>query len=131
MKKAFVFLTLFSLTLQSTHVKWLGGYDKALKLAKELHKPLLVYLVKNDTPECNTILKDYLMNQEYVPLLNKKFISVIVTYEGQENYPIEMYYATSFPTLFFVDSQHETFISPPLSADDINQTTIKKALSDE
>jgi thioredoxin-related protein len=131
MKKAFFLLIIFTLTLQATHVKWLGGYDKALKLAKQEAKPLLVYLIKKDTPRCNTILRDYFMNQKYIALLNKKFISVIVTYEGSENYPIEMYYATSFPTLFFVDSIHETFLSPPLSADEISQTSIIKALADE
>jgi len=123
-------LLLFSLSLHASHVHWLGSYDSALKKAHKEHKNLLVYLVKKDVPACQNAIKESLMNQPYIQKLNDKFISVIVTYEGQMNYPIEMYYSQTFPTLFFVDSQHERFLTPPFYGEIITPKAIQGFLDE-
>jgi hypothetical protein len=115
---------LMPLVLHANHVHWLGEYDKALQLARKVHKPLLVVVVKKDSKSCNTILHTQFMNHSYIDTINEKFISVIVTYEGRTSYPIEMYYTTVFPTLFFVDTQTETFIREPLYGDQISQKVL-------
>jgi len=46
--------------------------------------------------------------------LNEKYIAVMVTYEGKVSYPIELFYSTTFPTLFFVDSEDESFFREPI-----------------
>ena len=121
-------LFFFTLSINADHVHWMGNYDKALQKAHKEHKPLMVLLVKKECPSCNDVIKDSFMGQEYVKLLNQKFVSVIVTYEGRESYPIELFYSTNFPTLFFVNSQTETFLAKPLYGEMIDENTIEKVL---
>ena len=124
--------TLFLLTLfvNADHIRWLGNYDKALQKAHKEHKPLMVLLVKKKCPSCNDVIKDVFMKQEYVKLLNQKFVSVIVTYEGRESYPIEMFYSRIFPTLFLVSSQTETFLAKPLYGESIRVKSIENILKE-
>jgi len=119
-----------ALSLQADHIHWLGNYDKALEKAHDEMKPLMVFLVKKECSSCNDILKNILMNQPYVKELNERFIPVILTYEGRQNYPVEMYYSTTFPTLFFVNSFNEHFLSKPLYTNAINKKAIKKFLDE-
>jgi len=121
------FLTLF---INAEHIHWLGNYDKALQKAQKEHKPLMVLLVKRECPSCNDVIKDTFMGRGYIKHLNQKFVSVIVTYEGRESYPIEMFYSTSFPTLFFVNSQTEGFLSEPLYGRSIDKNRIKNILKE-
>lgn len=120
------FLLVFS--LNANHIHWLGDYDKALIKAQKEDKPLMVLLVKKECSMCNKIIKKYFMEQIYIEQLNDKFISVIITYEGRINYPIELFYAAKFPTLFFVDSQTEIFLAEYLSGDEIDEKHIKSIL---
>jgi len=88
----------------------------------------MVLLVNKECPACNAAIKKYFMGQEYIKHLNQKFVSVIVMYEGRESYPIEMFYSRSFPTLFFVDSQTERFLSEPLYGKSIDKHAIEAFL---
>ena len=123
--KAILFLILPMLLL-ANHVHWQGDYDKALQEAHQEHKPLLVLVVKRETPLCGEIIKTTLMNQPYVDRINQEMIAVIVTYEGKLSYPIELYYTTHFPTLFFVNSEHETFLQTPLYEQNITVERLEK-----
>ncbi len=123
-------LFFFTLFIDADHIHWLGNYDKSLQEAQKEHKPLMVLLVKKECPSCNDVIKDSFMGQEYVKYLNEKFVSVIVTYEGRESYPIEMFYSTSFPTLFFVSSETETFLVKPLYGKFIEVKSIKNILKE-
>ena len=69
------------------------------------------------------------MNHPYIDTINKKMIAVIVTYEGQLSYPVEMYYTTVFPTLFLVDTKTEMFMSEPLYGEGIEASTISQIFS--
>ena len=123
-------LFFFTLSMNADHIHWLGNYDKALQKAQKEHKPLMVLLVKKECTSCNNVIKKSFMGQEYVKHLNQKFVSVIVTYEGRESYPIEMFYSTSFPTLFFVSSETEQFLSEPFYADQIEKHAIENFLKE-
>ncbi len=105
MKK--IAILLLSVLLYSHKLSWQGNYEKALALAKKGHKKLLVLIVKKDTPYANiikSINRVKGISDHYIP-----FIGLFDT-----NYPIELYYTTQFPTLFFVDPKNETFIRDPL-----------------
>ena len=117
-------LWLLTLFTYANHVHWLGDYDKALQKAQKEHKPLLVLVVKKDVKLCNTILHRQFMHHRYIDTINNKMIAVIVTYEGQISYPIEMYYTTTFPTLFFVDTPTEMFMREPLYGEQISQQAL-------
>ncbi|KYJ86775.1 thioredoxin family protein [Sulfurovum riftiae] len=123
-----LFLCLLPLLASANHVHWLGSYDCALQKAHDTHKPLLVLVVSKDSPTSNTIIKNVLMDQKYVDIINEKMVAVIVTYEGSENYPIEMYYTTVFPTLFFIDAQKELFLQKPLYGNGISRENVEKAV---
>jgi len=123
-------LFFFTLAINADHVHWMGNYDKALQKAHKEHKALMVLLVKKECSFCNDVIKDSFMGREYVKHLNQKFVSVIVTYEGRESYPIEMFYSTSFPTLFFVSSQTETFLAKPLYGESIRVKSIENILKE-
>ena len=124
-----VLFCLFPLFLLADHVHWLGRYDIAHQKALEAHKPLLLLVVKpNDTPS-HDILKNVFMNRSYISLINEKFVPVIVTFGSKQNYPVEMYYTTTFPTLFFVDAAKEIFIHQPLYGKEIRSETVLNALT--
>ena len=107
-------LWLFPLILSANFVHWKGDYTMAHQKALHAHKPLLVLLVKKDSSRSGDMIKHIFMDQPYIDTINEKAVAVIVTYEGKQNYPVEMYYATYFPALFFVDSSKEVFLSEPL-----------------
>ncbi len=100
-------ILLLTILLYSHKLSWHGNYEKALALAKKEHKKLLVLIVKRDTPYAKVIKSINRVkgvSEHYIP-----FIGFFDT-----NYPIELYYTTKFPTLFFVDPKNETFIREPL-----------------
>jgi len=61
------------------------------------------------------------MNRDYIDNLNKKYVAVMLTYEGETSYPIELFYSTVFPTLFFVSSVDEHFLEEPLYGEKIDE----------
>ena len=130
MIKIYSILFFLTLSLSASHIHWLGNYDSALTLAKKEQKNLLVYLVKEGLPACQQTIKESLMNQPYIQTLNDTFISVIVTYEGRVNYPVELYYSQTFPALFFVESQHEHFLTAPLLGEEITPKAIQRYLDE-
>jgi thioredoxin-related protein len=119
MKKILSMAVVLSIWLHADHVHWMGNYDKALHLAKQEHKPLMVLLVEPKCPLCDKVIRDVFMDKPYIERLNQRFVPVIVTYDKHANYPNEMYYSTQMPTLFFVDAQAELFIGKPILGEDI------------
>jgi thioredoxin-related protein len=128
--KKILFALLLATLSYANHIHWLGDYDKALEIAHKQNKPLMVLLVKNPCQSCSLIIKNHLTNKRYLDHINENFICVIVTYEGRLSYPVEMYYSTTFPTLFFVDSSTEHFLKPPLYGQNITKMSIKKAIGE-
>jgi len=126
----YVLLWLLPLLLSANFVNWLGNYDVAHQKALKEHKPLLVLVVKKNDPLSSHIIKNSFMDQDYVDDINSKMVPVIVTYDGALSYPIEMYYTTIFPTLFFVDSGKETFLREPLYGESINSKVLEKYVRD-
>jgi len=120
----YLLLLLLPIISSANHVHWLGNYDKALQQAKKENKPLLVFVVKKDSSLSHKIVKNQFMNQLHVDRINEQFVSVMVTYNGRTSYPIEMYYTTVFPTLFFVNIQTETFMRDPLYGEQISQKVL-------
>jgi len=122
----YVLLWLLPLIASADHVHWLGDYSRALQIAHQEQKPLLVLVVKKNDSLSSQIIKNTFMDQDYVDKVNSKMVPVIVTYEGVLSYPIEMYYTTIFPTLFFVDSERELFLREPLYGEEITQDIVSE-----
>ena len=126
----YLLLWLLPLLLSANFVHWMGDYNLAHKKALQEHKVLLVLVVKKNDALSSQIIKNSFMNKKYIDLINNTMIPVIVTYEGISTYPIEMYYTTVFPTLFFVDSQKEIFLKEPLYSKNIRAEILEKYLAD-
>ena len=124
----YVLLWLLPLFLHANFVNWLGNYDVAHQKALKENKPLLVLVVKKNDPLSSEIIKNSFMNKKYVDLVNNDMVPVIVTYEGVLSYPVEMYYTTVFPTLFFVNSEKEILYKRPLYGKEISKKHIAKYL---
>lgn len=62
----------------------------------------------------NEILKKYFLNQDYIEYINKNFISVLITVEHKTSYPIELFYTTNFPSIFFASHKDESFLTHPI-----------------
>ena len=126
--KTTLLFCLLPLLLQANFVNWMGDYDTAHSKALKEKKPLLVLVARQDTPLSSKIIHTVFMNKPYVDRINNEMIPVIVMYEGTVNYPIEMYYTTVFPTLFFVDSSREVGLTSPIYGKEITVKAIKKKI---
>ena len=111
--KIFFIVQILLLNLFANHILWQSDYSKALKQAQQQNKTLMVLLIQSNSQACKDIVKNIFTNQPYLKKLNQKTVAVIVNKDGEANYPIEMYYSTIFPTLFFVNPQNEIFIKDP------------------
>jgi len=119
---------LWGAVLDASFVHWQGDYDKAHAKARAMHKPLLVLLVKSD-PFSRELIRTVFMDRPYVEAINRRTIPLLLTYGTRASYPIELYYTTTFPTLFLVDATHELFLLPPLYAEAITPVSVAKMLS--
>ena len=111
--RSFVLISILILTLSASHVRWYGSFDEAHKQALKYDKKLMVLLIKKDCQVCKESIKSTFINQSYIDDINRDFISVIITKNQKESYPIEMLYTLAYPTLFFLDNR-ELFICKPL-----------------
>lgn len=110
----FLYLNTMVLNAQElgSHIKWIGDYDIALKTAVKTDKPLMVLLVSSNQASKNMVGKSF-ASKNYVHWLNKNFVCVLINKEYSYNYPIEMFYTLTYPTLFFL-SNHEVFLTEPI-----------------
>ena len=99
--------------LLANHVIWQGDFDKAHKRALKENKKIMVLLIKKDCIPCQEAIKTTFINQVYINKINSEFISVLVTKNQKNSYPIEMLYTFTYPTLFFLDNR-ELFICEPM-----------------
>lgn len=107
--KNIVIILFMVISLFASQISWYGDYDKALNQARKEHKNLMVLLIRDNSKTAKSVLKRVFMNQAYIKQISKNFISVIVIYK-KSVYPIEMFYTTNFPRLFFVSSDDELFL---------------------
>ena len=111
--RSLILISMLVLTLSATHVRWYGNFDKAHQVAIKEDKKLMVLLIEKDCSPCQESIKTAFINQPYIDEINDSFISVIVTKNQKESYPIEMLYTFTYPTLFFLDNR-ELFVCKPI-----------------
>jgi thioredoxin-related protein len=118
MKKILLILILLLSNLSSNNIanniSWYSSYDKALQIAQKEKKHMMLFIASSKNNKSNEILKKYFINQDYIEYLNKNFINVLITVEHKTSYPIELFYTTSFPSIFFVSYKDESFLTHPI-----------------
>ncbi len=127
MKKVVLFFLLLTGVLFADNLHWLGDYDSALQKAKFDNKPLLLFIV-NKGRNSTRVLKNCFAKEAVAEAVNSKTVPVMVLFEGQSSYPIEMFYTTVFPTLFAINSKDERLISNPLYGKEIKEKSVLKLL---
>ena len=96
------------------NISWHGSYDKALEIVHKEKKNMMLFISSSKDSNSNEILRKYFMNQKYIDYLNKNFINVLISVEHKTSYPIELFYTTSFPSIFFVAYKDESFLTHPI-----------------
>jgi len=114
MKTILISLFLLTTSLFSSSIKWHGDYTKALLSAKKQNKNIILFLQERDCQDCKKMLKTTLYNQDYIKNINDSYISIIVQRENQISYPIELFYTLTYPTIFFINTEDESFLMNPL-----------------
>ena len=96
------------------NICWSHSYDKALITAQKEKKNLMLFIASSKNNNSNEILKKYFLNQEYIEYINKNFVSVLITIEHKTSYPIELFYTTNFPSIFFASYKDESYLTHPI-----------------
>ncbi len=104
---------LFSNNIQN-NISWYSSYDKALEIAQKEKKNMMLFIASSKDKNSNEILRKHFQNQDYINYLNTNFISVLITVEHKTSYPIELFYATNFPSIFFASYKDESFLTHPI-----------------
>lgn len=74
----------------------------------------MIFIASTKTNKSREILQKYFKNERYIDFLNKNFINVLVTVEYKTSYPIELFYTTEFPSIFFASYKDESFLTHPI-----------------
>ncbi len=114
MKIFFSVLILCSIAF-GEHIVWQNDFDRVLMQAKKEQKEILLLLLKKDCRSCKTIFADIFTDKEVQEKVNKKYLPVVVFFEENNSYPIELFYTQQFPAIFFVSKEDESFLQTPLS----------------
>jgi len=96
------------------NISWYSSYDKALKIAQKEKKNMMLFIASTKDKNSSEILRKYFQNQAYINYLNTNFINVLITIEYKTSYPIELFYTTSFPSIFFASYKDESFLTHPI-----------------
>ena len=114
MYKILLILILLLSNLFSNNISWYHSYDKALEIAQKEKKNMMLFIASTKDNNSNEILKNYYLNQDYIEYINENFISVLITGEHKTSYPIELFYTTNFPSIFFASHKDESFLTHPI-----------------
>lgn len=114
MKKILLLFVLFLTSLNAQNISWYSSYDKALEQAIKEEKNMMIFIASKKTTKSKEILQKYFLKQDYIKYINENFISVLVTVEYKTSYPIELFYTTQFPSLFFASYKDESFLAHPI-----------------
>jgi hypothetical protein len=88
-------------------IHWYGHYDTALRAARLAHKPLLVVLVQPRRREGAELIRAVAEDSRLRHAIASRYVAVIVTADTHASYPIELYYTTRYPAVFFSDAGEE------------------------
>lgn len=100
--------------LLSDHIRWQNNFDEALFKAKEEKKEIMLLVLKKECAECKKFFVEVFNDKEVQKEVNRKYIAVVVFFEYENSYPIELFYTQNFPSLFFVSSKDESYLQKPL-----------------
>ena len=111
--RIFTIALIFS-SLFAENLRWYGDYERSREQALVTGKFLLVYLVAPERPLQMPLVRELADDRVLSERIGRLFIPVLIIARSRSDYPIELYYTTSLPTLFLMDPVHEIPLHPPL-----------------
>jgi len=100
---------------QNHVVKWQEDYDKAVKKAKEQHKPILIFFTGSDwCGPCKMLVEDFFESEKFKNIADESFVvyeanfprnkDLITQKQRKNNYYLStMYGVNSYPTIIIID----------------------------
>ncbi len=84
-------------------LNWVSSFSTAVKLAKQKHKPIMVYVEAEHCPWCTKMREEVLEEKDTVRVLNRDFILVKLDIDGHD--ASKYFPNTSMtPTIYFINS---------------------------
>jgi hypothetical protein len=114
MFKLLLLLILLISNLYSNNISWYGKYDKALQASHEQSKNMMILIISSKEKSSLKIIEKLFMNNKYIEHLNKNYINILINVDYKTSYPIELFYTTNFPSLFFASYTDESFLVDPI-----------------
>ena len=110
MFKKFVLLLLFLvMSVYASELTWLDAYEKAVPLAKEQKKNIMLLVTSKTCGWCRKLERVTLQDEMVIERLKEDYIVVHVT-RGEGKYPQSLHVGP-VPATFFLNAQGELIIS--------------------
>lgn len=114
MTRPLLFFLLLTL-LQGAGSRWYGNYGQARNEAIKERKTLLVYLISVEEKQNPGLIRQIASDINVSHRFFQRFVPVVLLSDSRSRYPIELYYGTVLPALFFMDPVREVPLRPMLA----------------
>jgi len=105
--KKFLLLLFFTSSLMASQITWLHDYDAALKLAKQQHKDIYIFIGADECRFCDLLKKKALSKKAVIDRLNEEYVSV---YLSRDQHEIPANFETQgVPRHYFLTSDGKVF----------------------
>ena len=117
MKRLPLLILLGILPLRGEAIHWRGDYEAAHREALSRKLPLLVLLVRDRCRECRSLIQRLVSDESLSRWIERTTVPVIVHAGARNSYPVELYYATCYPAIFYVESRREIILDTSCHSD--------------
>ena len=83
MKKILLTLMLAG-SLFASGLNWVNSFSDALKISKQKHKPIMIFVEAEHCPWCTKMLEEVLEEKETIKVLNRDYVLVKLDIDGRE-----------------------------------------------
>ena len=83
MKKILLTLMLAG-SLFASGLNWVNSFSTALKISKQKHKPIMIFVEAEHCPWCTKMLEEVLEEKETIKVLNRDYVLVKLDIDGRE-----------------------------------------------
>ena len=105
--KKILLSVLFMSSLLASEINWIHNYDDALKIAKQQHKDIYIFIGADECRFCVLFKKKALSKQSVIDRLNEEYVSV---YLSRDQHIIPSNFETQgVPRHYFVTSEGKVF----------------------
>ena len=71
-------------SLFASGLNWVNSFSDALKISKQKHKPIMIFVEAEHCPWCTKMLEEVLEEKETIKVLNRDYVLVKLDIDGRE-----------------------------------------------